>query len=69
MSDSSTSRPSTDTNWLARLGRLAQDVDHGLPSSATADAIRAIVGEMYSAQRRAVVLSNLTGGCPGGHAH
>lgn len=54
--------PPSETDWLARLYRLADEVDLGLPPRTTATAIRAVVNDMYSARHRASVLANIAGG-------
>jgi len=49
----------TATGWLARLDRLADDVDLGLPPRATANAIRAIVADMYPTHQRATASASI----------
>lgn len=62
MNNSPTLPPPGKTDWLARLYRIADDVDLGLPSHATANAIRDVIADIYSARHRATALADIAGG-------
>lgn len=52
----------TPTEWLARLNRLADDVDIGsLTPRATATEIRSIVQDVSESRQRAATLTHIAG--------
>jgi hypothetical protein len=59
LNDDATGTP--EARWLPRLHRLADDVELGLSTRATANAIRDVAADMLEEQHRASVLSNICG--------